>query len=53
MHINPNLLAQEYKKVLAKNKALPSPLPKLINKLTKGESVTPDEYEDMIREYVS
>ncbi|MDY0345428.1 MAG: 3'-5' exonuclease [Bacilli bacterium] len=53
MHKNPDLLAQEYKKVLAKNRSLPSPLPKLINKLTKGEPVTPEDYEEMIREYVS
>jgi len=53
MHKNPHLLAQEYKKVLAKNKALPSPLPKLINKLTNGESITPEEYEAMIHDFIS
>lgn len=53
IHKNPTLLAREYKKVLAKNKALPLPLPKLINKLTSGESVTPKEYEEMILDYIS
>ena len=53
MFKNPNLLAIEYKKVLCKNKNLPSPLPKLINQLAKGESVTPEDFEKMIHDFVS
>ncbi|MFA5421697.1 MAG: 3'-5' exonuclease [Bacilli bacterium] len=53
MHKNPQLLTEEYKKILIKNKNLPSPLPKLVNQLAKGESVTPEEFEEMIHEYVS
>jgi inhibitor of KinA sporulation pathway (predicted exonuclease) len=53
MYKNPHLLAEEYKKVLCKAKNLPSPLPKLINQLAKGESVTPEQFEEMIQEYVS
>jgi inhibitor of KinA sporulation pathway (predicted exonuclease) len=53
MFKNPNLLAIEYKKVLCKNKNLPSPLPKLINQLAKGESVTPEDFEEMIHDFVS
>ncbi|MDD4006144.1 MAG: exonuclease domain-containing protein [Bacilli bacterium] len=53
MHKNPGLLAQEYKKVLAKSKNLPSPLPKVINQLAKGKAVTPEDFEKMIDEYIS
>ncbi|MFA7378484.1 MAG: hypothetical protein WC014_03065, partial [Bacilli bacterium] len=53
MHKNPDLLAREYKKVLAKAKNLPSPLPKVINQLAKGNTVTPEDFEKMIDEYIS
>lgn len=53
IHKNPELMAREYKKVLCKNSNLPAPLPKLINQLAKGESVTPDDLDKMIRDYVS
>lgn len=48
-----NLLAEEYKKVLAKSHHLPQPLPEMINQLVSGREVTPDDFDRMIHDYVS
>jgi len=53
LYKNPKLLAEEYKKVLIKNRNLPQPIPKLINQLAEGDVVTPEDFENLIHDFVS
>lgn len=45
-----DILKVEYKKVLGKMKHLPTPVQNVINKLAKGESVSPEEFDQLVEE---
>jgi DNA polymerase III epsilon subunit-like protein len=47
---HPEIVEAEYKKVLAKMTHFPVPVIRVLQKLNKGETVTPDDYEKEIKE---
>lgn len=47
---HPEIVEGEYKKVLAKMTHFPVPVIRVLQKLNKGETVTPDDYEKEIKE---
>ena len=48
----PTVLEKEYKKVLAKQKHLPPPISNVITRLANGVVVTPEDFENEIREFL-
>lgn len=49
---NPDLMLEEYKKVLQKPHHLPEAVQKAIIKLAKGESVSAEEFENNLKDYL-
>ena len=47
---NKDIMKEEYMKTLAKMRHLPSPVQKVLNKLNKGETVSPKDYEEFVKE---
>lgn len=50
---NPNILSEEYKKLLLAMRHIPTPFVHMAMKLEKGEVVTPQDFEKDIKDYVS
>ncbi len=49
---NRSVVKDEYKKVLFKMRHLPTPIQNLITKLSKGESVSPDDFDALIEDSI-
>ena len=49
---NPDILFNEYNKVLQKMKIYPAPVAEVIRKLSSGEDVTSEEFSTLIRNYL-
>lgn len=49
---NRNVVKDEYKKVLFKMRHLPAPIQNLITKLSKGESVSPNDFDALIEDSI-
>lgn len=49
---NPTKILEEYKKAIVKGNHLPDPIRIIVEKLTNGESVTPEDYEDALRKQI-
>jgi len=49
---NPTLVLEGYKKVLARQTHFPEPIKYAVGKLTSGETVSPDEFEAQVKEYL-
>lgn len=47
-----DILEREYKKTLARAKKLPKPIKDAIDKLNAGESVTPEDWDNLIKESI-
>ena len=48
----PEIVEAEYRKVLAKMTHLPVPVMRVLQKLNAGETVTPQEYEEQVKEFL-
>lgn len=46
------IVQEEYCKILKRNNIGPEPVNKAVKKLLAGETVTPEEFQDFIREYI-
>lgn len=49
---HPEIVEAEYKKVLAKMTHFPVPVMRVLQKLNAGETVTPQEYEEQVKEFL-
>lgn len=49
---NPQIVKEEYKKVIARNHHLPGPVAMVMNKLNKGLTVGPEEYDYYVEEFL-
>ena len=50
---NPDVVFNEYLKVVRKMKIFPSPIKKVINALIDGKDVTSEEFKERIRKYLA
>ena len=51
--VNKEVRFNEYQKVLANFKAVPSPIQKVINDLEQGKEVTPEDFKQYIRDFLA
>ncbi len=49
---NPDAILQEYKRVIGKVNHLPDPISKAVNDLASGKSVTPQDFEEYLKDYL-
>ena len=47
-----DIIAEEYKKVLAKGNHMPAPIASVISRLAKGEDVTSEDFDEEIKKYL-
>ena len=47
-----DIVLNEYKKILNRNNVGPEPVTKAIHKLLQGQAITPEEFDDLIKDYI-
>ncbi len=49
---NPNIVYEEYKKMLSRMKCVPTPIKKIITHLINGDTITPEYFDKKIKDYL-
>lgn len=50
---SPDIVKEEYEKILYNNKVFPQPVKEVLKKLQKGETVSKEDYEEFIKNYLA